>query len=80
MVKISSIFVLGILVVLMPFSGFPFEWKNFIYIVCGATIIILSLLIRKELHEVLRAMHNDEVIKTGTFTESIPQDKIEDEK
>jgi hypothetical protein len=80
MVKISSIFVLGILVVLMPFSGFPFEWKNATYIICGLAIIILSLLIRKELHEVLRALHNNDVIKADTFTESIPQEKSADEK
>ncbi|MFA6430428.1 MAG: hypothetical protein WC229_01890 [Candidatus Paceibacterota bacterium] len=80
MVKISSIFVLGILVMLMPFSGFPFGWKDAIYKICGLAIIVLSLLIRKELHEVLRSLHNNEVIKADTFTESIPQEKSGDEK
>jgi len=76
MVKISSIFVLGIIVLLTPFSGFPFEWKETIYIISGLAIIVFSLLIRKELHEVLRAIHNKEDIKNDTFSESSPQEKI----
>ena len=72
MVKISSIFVLGILVVLVQYSGFPIEVKNFLYLVSGLLIVMLSVLIRRELHEVLRSLHGD-VVKADTFSESAPK-------
>lgn len=74
MVKISSIFVLGVVVALIPFSGFPIFWKELIYIVCGLAVATLSLLIRRELHEVLRSLHRDDV-KTDTFSENSPESK-----
>lgn len=83
MVKISSIFALGILVVLIPFSGFPnngqFGFKNCIYILSGALIAVLSLLIRRELHEVLRQLHS-EGIETETFSESAPKQEVQENK
>jgi len=73
MVKISTIFVLGIFVVIIPFTGFPndsaFPLKNILYIICGLLITILSLLIRRELLEVIKSLHN-EVIVTDSFAES----------
>lgn len=75
MVKISSIFVLGILVAITPFSGFSLFWKEFIYISCGLFIVGLSILIRKELHEVLRSLHSDNGVKNNTFSESSPDEK-----
>ena len=73
MVKISSISVLGFLLILVPFSGFPLAYKEFIYIVFGAIILTLSLIIRRELHEVLRNLHRDVDIKNDTFSENNPQ-------
>jgi hypothetical protein len=72
MVKISTIFALGILVILVPFSGFPIGWKNFLYVLSGAIIVLFSILIRRELHEVLRQLHGDG-ITTDTFSESAPK-------
>jgi len=71
MVKISTIFGLGVLVALTPFLGFPIGGKNFIYIVSGILIVVLSVLIRRELHEVLRHLHTENV-STGTFVDSKP--------
>lgn len=71
MIKISTIFGLGILIAITPFSGLPIGGKNFIYIVSGLLIVALSMLIRKELHEVLRHMHIGNV-STETFSESKP--------
>jgi flagellar biosynthesis component FlhA len=73
MIKISSISVLSFLLIIIPFSGFPLDYKNFIYITFGAIILILSLLIRRELHEVLRNLHQDVDIKSNTFSENNPQ-------
>jgi hypothetical protein len=87
MVKISTIFGLGIFIAIIPFTGFPndsgFPMKNFLYVVCGLTITALSVLIRRELEEVVKHLytHND-VIKTDTFSESNPkpEEKTEETK
>ena len=71
MVKISTIFGLGVLVVFTQFLGFPIGWKDFIYIVSGILIAILATLIRRELLEVVKRMHT-EPVNTETFAESKP--------
>ncbi len=76
MVKISTIFALGILVALVPFSGFPIGWKIFLYVASGVIIAVLSILIRRELHEVLRQLHGDDM-KTDTFSENAPKTDTE---
>jgi|688.fasta_scaffold1163078_2 hypothetical protein len=73
MIKISTIFVFGILVALVPYSGFPSSTKTFLYVFFGVLIAILSLLIRRELHEVLRVLHGEE--KNDTFSQSEPKGK-----
>ncbi|MEI6191400.1 MAG: hypothetical protein WCP24_03500 [bacterium] len=75
MIKISSIFVLGLLVALIPSTGFSMEWKNFFYIVFGLSIVVFSILIRRELHEVIRQLHNDREIKNDTFSQNSPEIK-----
>lgn len=72
MVKISTIFGLGILVAFTQFLGFPIGLKDFIYIVSGVSIVILSILIRRELHEVLRHLHT-EAQSTETFADAKPE-------
>ena len=76
MIKISTIFALGIFIALIPFSGFPndsaFPVKNILYIVSGLAVTALSFMIRKELEEVVRHLHN-EAIKNDTFSESVPK-------
>ena len=76
MVKISTIFILGIVIALAQFLGLPMSWKNLIYGISGVLIAVLSFLIRKELHEVLRQLHSDEV-KTNTFSENSPRQEKE---
>jgi hypothetical protein len=75
MVKISTIFALGIFIAVIPFTGFPndgsFPVKTILYIICGLSVTVLSVMIRKELEEVLKHLHSD-VVKTDTFSESNP--------
>ncbi len=78
MVKISTIFGLGVLVTVMQFFGFSSDVKNYFYFLAGITVVVLSVLIRNELHEVLRHLHGIE-IKTDTFSQSAPQ-KTEENK
>ncbi len=43
---------LGFLTLIMPFLGFPRNWKDFFYFAAGLAIAILSYLIqRNETHE-----------------------------
>ena len=83
MIKISTITGLGVLVAVLGtgFLGFPIEWKNFLYIVSGILIVVLSVLIRKELEKVLRHIYLGEV-KNEIFSESGPkqQNMMEDVK
>ena len=80
MIKISSIFVLGLLVALIPYSGFSMEWKNFFYIIFGLSIAVFSILIRRELHEVIRQLHNDREIKMILFLKILQKLKITERK
>lgn len=73
MIKISTISVFGILIALVPYTGFPSETKTFLYVFFGLLITILSLIIRKELHEVVRMLHSEE--KNDTFSQSEPKKK-----
>jgi hypothetical protein len=75
MKRISSISALGILVLLVasPFIAISRTWKDYILMACGLAIIILSLLIRKELHKVIRIVHGVEEIKSDTYVENNPQ-------
>ncbi len=61
MIKISTIFAFGILIALIPFSGFPRDFKDFLYVVFGLSVTVLSYLIRKELHEVLKRLHDTHI-------------------
>ena len=82
MVKISTITGLGALIVVMAlgFLGFPIEWKNFIYVVSGALIVILSLMIRKELEKVVKHLYSAHTRKTDTFSESNPEQQEKSEE
>lgn len=45
--KNRLILILGVLVALMPFSGFPASWKNFFYIAFGLIISTFSFLLAR---------------------------------
>lgn len=76
MKKISSITVLGFLIMLIasPLIAISREWKEFILIICGLAVIILSYLIRRELHQVLKFLHGEEDSSfKDTYVENNPQ-------
>ena len=75
MKKISSITGLGVLVLLVasPFMNISRNWRDYILMACGLAIIILSYLIRQELHKVIRIVHGVEEIKSDTYVENNPQ-------
>ena len=75
MIKISSITALGLLVLLIasPFIDLPRDWKNSLLMLCGVAIIVLSIMLRKELHKVIRIVHGVEEVKPDTYVESHPK-------
>ena len=81
MVKISTIFALGIFIAIIPFTGLPNDAalpvKNILYIVFGLSVTVLSILIRKELEEVIKHLYTEDVVKTDTFAESKPKEEKE---
>lgn len=75
MKKISSISAFGLIVLLFasPFIAIPRTWKDYILMASGLAIVILSFLIRKELHKVIRFVHGVEEVKPDTYVENNPQ-------
>lgn len=75
MIKISSITGLGILVLVVasPFLAISRDWKSYIFMFSGLAIIILSLMIRKELHKVIQIVHRVHEAKADTYVENNPQ-------
>ena len=75
MIKISSITGLGVLILLVasPYISISRDWKNYILMASGLAIIILSLILRKELHKVIRIVHGVDEIKSDTYVENNPQ-------
>jgi hypothetical protein len=75
MKKISSITALGALILLVasPFINIYRDWKDYILMLGGLAIIILSILLRNELHKVIRIVHGVDEVKTDTYVENNPQ-------
>lgn len=75
MKKISSITALGLVIVFVasPYLSISRQWKDYLLIICGISIFILSMLIRNELHKVIRIVHGVDEIKTDTYAENNPQ-------
>ena len=73
MIKISSISALGFLILLVVASSIPRNWKDYVLVLCGLAIIVISILLRKELHKVIRIVHGVEEVKSDTYVENNPQ-------
>ena len=75
MKKISSVTVLGfvILFVASPFIAVSRDWKDYVLMASGLVVIVLSFLIRKDLHKVIRIFHGVDEVKSDTYVENNPQ-------
>jgi FtsH-binding integral membrane protein len=75
MIKISSITILGFFIALVgsPLVSIPRNMKEILLVIAGLGVIVLSFLIRRELHQVIRAFHNLDEIKSETYVENNPQ-------
>ena len=62
MVKISSLSIIGFIIMITPvIIGLPRQWADVVYFVLGAVVIILSFLIRRELHDVMKVLHGGDI-------------------
>lgn len=75
MKKISSINILSALVVLIasPYIAVSRVWKDYILIIIGLVILVISILLRKELNRVLRIVHGAREVKSDTYVENNPK-------
>jgi FtsH-binding integral membrane protein len=75
MIKISTITALGFLVIIVasPFFAVPRSWKEIILVASGITVVVLSFLIRQELHKVIRIVHGVAEEKADTYVENNPK-------
>ena len=48
MKKETSLYLLGILVIILPYLGFPNNWRKFLFFVFGAIIIYIAYMYRRE--------------------------------
>jgi peptidoglycan/LPS O-acetylase OafA/YrhL len=48
MSKEGTLFTVGVLVMLAPFSGLPLSWLAWILVVLGAIVIIVAYFVRKD--------------------------------
>jgi hypothetical protein len=69
--KDRTIIVLGIIIALTPFLGFPSGFKTFLYVVFGLTISILTYLLLRE-QRYIEPQSNGK-----TFSESIPKEVVD---
>ncbi len=63
----KSIIAVGVLVVLLPFTGFPPSWKRYITIALGIILIYLGSLVWRKNKNSVQKME----VKTETYTESL---------
>ncbi len=70
MSKISLIFSLGILVAILPATGFSSGWKTIFYVIVGIAISIVALLLRKEINSLRRALKGRERTVTDSFAQN----------
>lgn len=65
----KTFIVVGILLIAMPFLGFPYEWKSVFYIFVGLLLNFFAFFNRRISGEKIVAPE----IETATFTESAPE-------
>jgi|TARA_B100001964_G_scaffold201982_1_gene230044 hypothetical protein len=51
MTRLNTILTLSILVLLLPFLGFPQSFDNFLYVIFGGAIFVFSYLLKKDFDE-----------------------------
>lgn len=61
-----TVIIAGVILVLLPFSGFPRGWKMWITGLVGLVLIFVGTLLWKKAHPI----HKTDETRTQTFTET----------
>ncbi|MEI8339505.1 MAG: hypothetical protein WCF94_02460 [bacterium] len=69
--KFYTIFISGILVVIMPFSGLPMQTKNTLFVICGLLIVSLAYLWRRESLVLHHTIMSDNAVVTEMYVENM---------
>jgi len=73
MSKEGTLMIVGVLVILAPFSGLPLSWLEWILPVLGVIVIIVGYLVRRDRHAPLvRARDPEPVFSEPAFHEPSP--------
>lgn len=70
MSKISFIFLLGIIVAILPVTGFSGEWKTIFFVIIGLTVSISILFLRGEIHSLRKALKSRDHTVTDSFVQN----------
>ncbi len=70
MSKISLIFLFGIIVAILPFTGFPTSWKTLFYVMIGLLVSVAASLLRKEINSLRQSLKGREHTITDSFVQN----------
>jgi len=66
MIKQRTIFILGLWTAILPFLGFPNNWKKVLFFLTGGLVAYLAFLLYREKKGVVAIKEN----KTNTYTDN----------
>ena len=60
---------LGVWLMVLPFTGFPNNWKSWLTVLTGVVVVYISALVFKSMRVHEKTAHPE--VKTETFTETV---------
>lgn len=72
MSKETFVFFIGVILTLLPFLGIPEDWKNYAVATCGAFLILVGYMLRREVY-FTRIDHGNGERGDGSFVETTKQ-------
>lgn len=58
------------LTAILPGTGFPSGWKTIFYVIIGVAVSVITLLVRKEINSLRRALRSREHTVTDSFVQN----------
>ena len=81
MTKKRTIIILGVLVALLPFLGFPKGLRDMLLVLAGLAIAIIGFLLKRKIEKVAMSAQNDTFTQNSAYrTENTPTPKDDGEK
>jgi len=71
MSKSRILFILGVLIAVLPYLGFPYFWKNILFTLLGLGLAFFAYMIHRELKgNIVKDKENFENFSENNFTEN----------